>query len=176
MEEVGILKNRFVLGRAQVLAFAKFCALLALAVIMPLAKQQLITGSGVNATLFLAAAMLGPEGALLIGLVPSLVSISIGLLPAVLAPMIPFIMVGNTILIIAFNNLRRRNYWGAVLISSLLKFLFLYSTSSLVINLLLKKEIAAQVALMMSWPQLLTALIGGAIAWFILKKGSYAKR
>jgi len=52
--------------------------------------------------------------------------------------------------------------------ASVLKFIFLFTTSSVVINLLLKKEIATKVAEMMSWPQLLTALGGGVIAYIFL--------
>jgi len=33
----------------------------------------------------------------------------------------------------------------------------------------LKKEVAVKVATMMSWPQLLTALVGGLLAYLFLK-------
>jgi len=83
--------------------------------------------------------------------------------------MIPFIMIGNTILILTFDTLKNKNYWLRVVTSSFLKFIFLYATSSVVINLLLKKDIAQQVAIMMSWPQLITALSGGILAYLSLK-------
>jgi hypothetical protein len=98
-----------------------------------------------------------------------LIALSSGLLPAVLAPMVPFIMVGNSILILVFSNLREKNYWMSAILASFLKFLFLFLSSSIVINLLLKKEIATTVALMMSWPQLFTAIAGSLIAYFFLK-------
>ena len=53
--------------------------------------------------------------------------------------------------------------------ASFLKFIFLAAASSIVIDLLLKKEIAQKVAMMMSWPQFLTALGGGLIAYLFLK-------
>ncbi|TSD05139.1 MAG: [Fe] hydrogenase subunit HymD [Parcubacteria group bacterium Athens0714_12] len=109
------------------------------------------------------------HNAILIGLIPSLIALSTGLLPPVLAPMIPFIMAGNTILILTFSYLKEKNFWLGVISASFLKFIFLFSASSIVINLLLKKEIAAKVALMMSWPQLLTALSGGLLAYLFLK-------
>jgi hypothetical protein len=56
-----------------------------------------------------------------------------------------------------------------MILGSVLKFVFLYSTSAVVINLLLQKGVAAQVSLMMSWPQLLTALIGGCLAYIFIK-------
>ncbi|PIR92822.1 hypothetical protein COT99_04115 [Candidatus Falkowbacteria bacterium CG10_big_fil_rev_8_21_14_0_10_43_10] len=72
-------------------------------------------------------------------------------------------------MIIIFAYFWQKNFWSGMIMASLLKFAFLFSASSLVINLLLKKEIAAQVAAMMSWPQLLTALTGGLIALAFLK-------
>ena len=157
------------LSRANILPLITFATLIGVATIVPLFHYQPVTGPIVNATLFIAAATLGPQRAILIGLVPSMIALSAGLLPAVLAPMIPFIMLSNAILIMTFSALKKKNYWLNVAIGSTLKFIFLFATSSIVINLLIKKEIAQQVALIMSWPQLLTALAGGVIAYPIIK-------
>ncbi|NIA02471.1 MAG: iron hydrogenase, partial [Nitrospirae bacterium] len=116
-----------------------------------------------------AAATLGAQAAILVGLIPSIIALSSGLLPPVLAPMIPFIMLSNAILIMTYTHLKKRNYWLNIAIAGTIKFLFLLATSSVVINLLLQKEIADTVALMMSWPQLVTALAGGIIAFPIIK-------
>jgi len=152
------------------LILVQFIALIGLATLAPLlVQQQAITGTLVNAVLFVAVILLGPQTAVLVGLVPSLIALSVGLLPAVLAPLVPFIMVANTVLVLVFSYLRKRNYWLAIVLASLFKFVFLFGASSLTINLLLKKEIAEKVALMMSWPQLLTALAGGLIACLFLK-------
>ncbi len=150
---------------------SQFTALVGIATFAPLigSHQQLITGSIVNATLFIATWLLGPQLAILVGLVPSLIALSVGLLPPVLAPMVPFVMMGNTILILTLDYFRKKNYWVAAVSASFLKFVFLAGTSSLVISLLLKKEVAQSVALMMSWPQLLTALAGAAIAYILLR-------
>ena len=149
---------------------AQFMVLTVIAVVAPLlGHNQLITGPIVNATLFIAAALLGPQSAILVGLIPSAVALSFGLLPAVLAPMIPFIMISNTILILSFYALRQRNFGLGVFAASFLKFLFLITTSALVANLFVKQEIAQKAASMMSWPQFLTAGAGGVIAYFILK-------
>jgi hypothetical protein len=168
MEKVTVLEKERLLSRASVVAFAKFAVLLALATFLPFIKQQLIVGSLVNAVLFISAATLGPQAAIMVGLVPSLVSISVGLLPALLAPMIPFIMVSNTILIVVFSRFQVKNKWLGLISASVLKFVFLFATSNIVINLLFKKEIAKQVSLMMSYPQLITALVGGVIALTLL--------
>jgi len=146
-----------------------FSILLSLAVFAPLLKFQLVSGSLVNAVLFISTVILGLEGSLLIGLVPSLIALGIGLLPSVLAPMIPFIVTSNAILVLTFNFLRKRNYWLGIISASFLKFLFLFGTSSLMIELFSKKEIAFKAASMMSWLQLFTALSGGLIAYFVLR-------
>lgn len=147
----------------------KFVGLLGVATIVPMFHQQLLTGPIVNATLFLAVAMIGVRGALFVGLIPSVIALSTGLLPAVLAPMIPFIMISNAILVIVFGYLWQRNVWGGIIAASVVKFAFLYATSSVVISLLLKSEVAGAVATMMSWPQLWTALVGGLIAVAVMR-------
>jgi len=159
-----------VLKKENVFALSRFISLLAVATVAPLFHCQPVTGPIVNAILFVSAVLLNQSQAILIGLIPSVVALSTGLLPPVLAPMVPFIMLGNTILIITFSYLRNKNYWLGVVTSSLLKFLFLYAASSIVINLLLKKAVATKVAVMMSWPQLITALVGGVIAYLFLKR------
>jgi len=155
--------------RTLVIDLTKFALLLSIAVVAPLIRQQIVTGTIVNAVLFISVVSLGVRGAVLIALVPSIFSLSVGLLPAALAPMIPFIMVSNIILVLIFDLLRKKKYWAGMISAGFLKFVFLTSVSFVVINLLLKKEIAQQVAVMMSWPQLLTALAGGVIAYLVLK-------
>jgi len=151
------------------LALVKFTALIGIATLAPLIGQQAIAGPIVNAVLFISVILLGPQSAILAGLVPSLIALSVGLLPAILAPMIPFIMMGNTILVITFDYLRKRNFWLGVISASVLKFLFLFGANSIVINLIIKEEIAQKIAMTMSYPQLLTALAGGLIAYLFLK-------
>ena len=86
----------------------------ALAVAAPYFLNQLITGSIVNALLFISASTLGLESAFLLCLIPSLISIYTGLFPLALAPMIPFIMTGNALLVLAFYFLGKKYWVGAV--------------------------------------------------------------
>ncbi|MCD6550472.1 iron hydrogenase [bacterium] len=157
------------LDKTLIWKLAVFATLLGISITAPFLKQQALTGPLVNASLFVGVALLGTEATLLIGLLPSLFALSIGLLPAILAPMIPFIMTGNAILILAFGYLKNKNYWLGAISASFLKFIFLFASSQVVINLIIKKEIAAKATVMMSWPQLATALIGSFIAYFFLK-------
>jgi hypothetical protein len=103
-------------------------------------------------------------------------ALSGGLLPAILAPVVPFIMIGNMILILCvdwcYNNFedKVKGYWFGVIAGATLKFLFLFLSVNIISGLLIKQELAIKVAQMMSWPQFYTAVIGGIIAWGVWKK------
>ena len=98
-----------------------------------------------------------------------------GLLPAILAPVIPFIMISNVIFVLSiewiYNQSRNeaKGYWLGVLVGAGLKFLFLLASVNLIGRLLIKQELTIKVAQMMSWPQFATAVAGGLIAWAVLK-------
>ena len=160
-----------VIPKINIRKLIQFSALLGIASIAPvlLSHQQIISSPIVNATLIISVVLLGTESAILVGLVPSIVALSAGLLPAVLAPMIPFIMLSNVILVGVFGYLYKKNYWTGLISAALIKFIFLFATSSIVVNLILKTELAKQVSLIMNWPQLLTALAGGVLAFGFLK-------
>lgn len=163
------LNKTLALDRKVVMTLAEFAALLGLAAFLPLFHQQWLTGPMVNAILFIAVVLIGLKNAMLLALLPSPIALSAGLLPPLLAPMIPFIMISNVIMVIAFDRFWQKDFWSGVVVGSVLKFLFLWSTSTMVINLVVKKELAPAIANMMSWPQLVTALIGGLIAYIFLK-------
>jgi len=165
MEKIKILA----INKEKISVLTQFGILLAITLAAPFMGQQAITGSVVNATLFISTAFLGIEAGILIGLIPSVISLFVGLLPIALAPMIPFIIIGNAILVVVFKNFKEKNYWLGIISASVLKFLFLFGTSSIAVNFIFKKEIAYKFAAMMSWPQLFTALCGGLIAYVFLK-------
>jgi hypothetical protein len=160
--------------------FVKFLILLTLATAAPLLgfHSQWVTGPIVNAALILGVYMLGIRGAFFIGLLPSTIALGTGLLPAPLAPMVPFIIIANFILVLIIdwfknelftNGIMIKNYSIAIICAAGLKYLFLWTTSSVVINLLLKQSLAGQVSLIMGYPQFFSALMGGVIAFGALK-------
>ncbi len=179
------------LSKIQVGYLAKFLALLILATGAPLLgiHSQWVTGPIVNMALILSVFLIGIRGAVLIGLLPSTIALGVGLLPAPLAAMVPFIIISNIILILtidlllcrdaiyrvsesekdAINGVSTKKYLAGLILAATLKFLFLFLTSSIVIKLLLNQKLAVAVAQMMSWPQFYTALVGGALAFIILK-------
>ena len=158
------LVNKKVLAKAGV-----FALFLAVSIFAPFLKQQFITGPIVNAVLFVCTAFLGMGAGVLAGFLPSMAASFAGLLPLPLLPMIPYIIMANTILVLAFGVLKKKSFWLGVLTASVLKFLFLLLTSSFVVNLFIEGELPSKIAAMMAWPQLATALTGGIIAWVFLK-------
>jgi len=146
-----------------------FSILLSLAVFAPLLKFQLVSGSLVNAVLFISTVLLGVQGALFICLIPSLFALAIGLLPIALAPMVPFIVTSNAILVLIFSFLRKKNFWLGVVSASIVKFILLFASSSLLVNFISNKQTVIAAAKMMSLPQLFTALAGGLIAYLVLR-------
>ena len=156
--------------KEKVFILIQFIALITIVLIAPIFKNQLITGSIVNTALFVSTVVLGLKAGILIGLLPSLFALMTGLLPIILVPMIPLIVSSNIILVVVFNFLRSKNYWLAVFSASFLKFSFLFLTSLILINVFLTKESSIKAAvLMMGWPQILTALIGGLTSYLFLK-------
>lgn len=165
-----------ILEKVNVRSLAQFIGLAGLALFLPFfIHLQWITGPIVNAILILILFLSGIRSAMIAALVPSLMALAGGLLPAVLAPAVPFIMVSNAIFILTvdwfYNNIKDggRGYWLGVIFGAALKFVFLYLSVSWITKLLLKQELALKVAQMMSWPQFATAVMGGLIAFAVLK-------
>lgn len=143
---------------------------LALVAIPPLfLHTQWFTGPLVNAVLLLCFLFVGRSEAIFLGLVPSTIALSTGILPAPLAPMVPFIMVSNALYVLTFSLLYKKNFLFAVGVASVLKFLFLVTVSTFLLKNLLADGLFQKVVMMMSWPQLITALIGGVIAYGIFR-------
>ncbi|MEA2097480.1 MAG: hypothetical protein U9P70_00130 [Patescibacteria group bacterium] len=156
---------------------AQFMALASVVVFLPyLVPSQWIVGPIVNAVLILTLLKFGFRNATAIAIVPSIVALSSGLLPVILAPIVPFIMASNIILILCvdwcYNNFKdkTKGYWTGVFVGATLKFLFLFFSVNIISGLLIKQELAIKVAQMMSWPQFYTAVIGGVIAWGVLER------
>jgi hypothetical protein len=147
-----------------------FSALMAVAMLAPFLKNQFATGSIVNCALFVSVVVLGMRGAVLIALLPSIFSLLTGLLPLPLAPMVPFIIMANVLLVVVFNHFKEKKLFSGIMAASFLKFAFLWAASSFVTKTLLKIDVAEPVANMMAWPQLITALVGGIAAFFLLER------
>jgi len=142
--------------------FFIFAAVIFPALLAHTPHNQWITGTIVNAILFLAVWRVGIVNAAFVAFLPSSIALMRGLLPAPMVILIPYIILSNIILIAAFYALKKYPIAGIVS-ASLAKFIFLFAISTYFI------KIASPLVFMMQWPQLTTALAGGLIAVGIIK-------
>jgi len=123
---------------------------------------QFITGPLVNTVLYLAAMIVGWQGGIIIGIFTPVIAAMRGILPPPLTPLIPFIALGNTMLVMVFFLLKSKNKIAGIIIASVVKFLVLVSAVKLLV------QVPPAIARMMSFPQLVTALAGGFVALLIM--------
>jgi hypothetical protein len=136
-----------------------------------LGHPQLLVGTVVNASLILAALNLKSYKLLPIIMIPSLGVLTKGLIfgpfTIFLVYMIPFIWIGNTILVYCFKKFNlglRMNKWFVLFIGSGLKVGFLFGIA----YLLVKVGILPAVFLgAMGLLQVYTALLGGVLAFSV---------
>lgn len=139
---------------------------------------QLVTGSFVNTVLAVAALVGGLSCGLVVALCSPLLAYLLGIAPQILT--VPAIMVGNTIFVVLLalladktgkNILRQVIAWIA---AAAAKFASLYAivvwlicgllSAQLLDSGVLKAPMLKVLPATFSWPQLVTALIGGAVA------------
>lgn len=128
-----------------------------------LGLPQWFTGPLVNAFLLLASSISGVSSGVVVGLLTPWIALLRGILPPPLAPMVPFIMLGNALLVIIFSLVRRKKevLWlsvVALVLAALGKYLLLSQAVRYLV------EVPPRVAQAMQVPQFFTALGGGAIA------------
>ena len=150
------------------------------ALTMPMGK--LVTGSCVNAVLAVSVLVGGLASGLTIAIISPVLAFALGIAPQVLA--VPAIMVGNSVYVLLIslladksgkNLLRQGVAWIAAAAS---KFVVLYVIVSKIICGVMAETLLASGTLKpnmlkvlpatFSWPQLFTALIGGAVALIIV--------
>jgi hypothetical protein len=171
-----IFSKEKILAQVDIKELTSFLFLSGLAILVPaILHVQWLTGPIVNAIFVVALFLLGVRSALAVALVPSLIALSSGTLPAPLAPAIPFIMVGNAIYILAINYVynnsatEENGYWRGIFIGSGLKFVFLSLSAGFIVELFTSETVALKISQMMTWTQFATAALGGMIAWIILR-------
>jgi hypothetical protein len=139
-----------------------------------LGLPQYITGPLINALLIMTVLWSGVSQALFVGMVTPMGAALSGVLPLPLWVMIPFIALGNAVLVSLFGALRGMNRWVALAVAAMAKSALLYVAVtvlvahplSLVISGNAQPVVVPQaIVAMMAWPQLLTAVAGGVIAF-----------
>ena len=143
---------------------------------------QLVTGSCVNAILAVSALVGGLSSGLVVALCSPVLAFLLGIAPQILT--VPAIMAGNSVFVILLSVLADKTGKNMIkqiiawIVAAAAKFAALYAIVVLLIcgvlseNLLaagvLKAPMLNALPATFSWPQLITALIGGAVALLIV--------
>jgi len=142
---------------------------------------QLVTGSCVNAVLAVAALVGGLSCGITVAVISPVLAFLLGIAPQILT--VPAIMVGNAVYVVMLSLICARSgndigrQIAAWLVAALAKFSALYfivvkiicgvMASALLAAGTLKEPMLKALPATFSWPQLITALIGGAVALLI---------
>ena len=149
--------------------------IVAQAVTRPLGNQ-FVSGSINNMLFILAVMLIGLTSAIVIAVISPIIATIIGIGP-VLPPLIPVIIAGNIVLVVLWHVIAMRQPERsklreviALIVAALVKFAVLYlGVVVLVVPLILglPEPQASVVSALFSWPQIVTALVGGIIAMLI---------
>lgn len=143
---------------------------------------QLVTGSCVNAILAVTALVAGLPSGLTVALISPVLAYLLGIAPQILT--VPAIMAGNSVYVVLLYLLADRKGKNLVkqliawLAAAIAKFITLYAivvglicgvlSESLLASGTMKPPMLTALPATFSWPQLITALIGGAVALLIV--------
>lgn len=143
--------------------------------------SQIVTGSCVNAVLGISVLMSGLASGLVVALVSPVMAFLLGIAPMIVT--VPAIMVGNAVFVVLLHFLADRTGKNlgkqiiALAVSAVVKFAALYfivvkvicgmMSESLIAAGTMKPPMVAALTAKFSVPQLVTALIGGAVALVI---------
>lgn len=143
---------------------------------------QLVTGSCVNAVLAVAVLVAGLGSGVTIAVISPVLAYLLQIAPQILT--VPAIMVGNTVYVVLLHFLADKTgknlgkQAAAWIVAALAKFAALYfivvklvcgvMAPSLLASGAMKEPMLKALPATFSWPQLVTALIGGAVALAIV--------
>ena len=136
--------------------------------IVPLGPySNFIVGPLVNASLLISTAATGLTGGAVISVATPFVASMTAGIPL---PLAPFIAIGNFILVLLFYILMKKNKVAGIVSGAILKFAFLLAAINIYVKLAeLPEKQVASLLYAFSWPQLVTAIIGGILAMIVLK-------
>jgi hypothetical protein len=142
---------------------------------------QLVTGSCVNAVLAVSALVGGLGCGIVVALVSPVLAFLLGIAPQILT--VPAIMVGNSVFVVLLSWLADKTGKNLVkqviawIAAAVAKFASLYAivvwlicgvlSENLLASGVMKAPMLKALPATFSWPQLFTALIGGAVALII---------
>jgi len=141
-------------------------------------NSNFVVGPLVNACLLIATSAAGLWGGTLVAIISPFGAVITGAtLPL---PFLPFIAMGNILLVVTFYYstkssrlkpfFKNAGKYVGILIGAILKFLFLYASVAAFLRFYsVPQKLYNVMYFIFSWPQLLTAIVGGAIALIIIK-------
>ena len=146
---------------------------LALLLVLQLATKslgQFVTGSCVNLVLAMAALIGGVWSGVIVAAVSPFCAYALGIGPAFF-PLVPCVALGNAVYAVLFALLvgkfltgKRLAAWGCIVLAAAAKFLTLYLVLvKLVAPMIVPAAKLSTVTAAFTWPQLVTALIGGTL-------------
>ena len=153
---------------------AIFIALLVSLQAVTKSMSQFVTGSMVNLVLVTATLVSGFTSGLTVAAISPFFAFMLGIGPKFFA-LVPFVAFGNIVLVLFWgivckNGIGMKNMVFAMTVGAVLKFLTLYGgivKFAIPTILALPEKQAAVMGANFSWPQLVTALIGGFLAILI---------
>jgi hypothetical protein len=139
---------------------------------------QIVVGSLVNVVLFVSAATVGWRGSIFVAVLTPFVAWLQNQIPHPL--LIPFVALGNLALVLVFELIERQSnknpaMWAGEAVAAVVKFVVLYLAvvqlfvPFILPGLGLKSQVAGVLSLSFSWLQLVTAAIGGVVAFPVIK-------
>jgi hypothetical protein len=137
--------------------------------------NQFLVGPIINCILILTAFICGKWWGVGVGVLTPILAWLVGQLSAPMAPFIPFIMLGNFLFVFVFSLFKEGQVIKRVIgiiCGAVVKYVFLTIAATKLIFLFklnLPAKIAKALAINMSIPQLITALVGGAFAIIIIE-------
>ncbi len=155
--------------------------LLAFAIILQLIGRifvqinPLLIGPFISTIILLTTYYCGLTYGLLVSILIPVTAIPIGALATLLIPFAPFIVIGNMVFSAGFAVLMKKGKYGlylGVVFSSIVKFLVLSISATKLIYVFssgISDESAKMIGTAFTTPQLILALLGGAIAIILIK-------
>lgn len=142
---------------------------------LPTDLSLFIVGSLVNGSLLVTTHMVGLNSGIIISIITPVVAFFQGHLA--FPVLIPIVALGNIILVFLYHILRKKSQWIALISGALIKTVFLYfaivhfALPVLIVPTIPTKQAEVLLKVMsfnFSWPQIITAMIGGILAFSII--------
>ncbi len=136
-----------------------------------LPNSNFVVGPLVNACLLISVALIGLKGGVIISIAAPFTSLINNHAPiaTALLPFAPFVALGNFVFVVIFYFLMKKNKIAGVIAGSVIKFAFLYGAINAFLYVFDFPKFAKILLTLFSWPQLITAIIGGFVALAVIK-------